>query len=155
MATTRRDFMLQGVAASALMGMPGLLHAQMPIGNMTLDVVSDGYLTLPGDFIFGPMPQDELMPVLNRLGQEYDQLTPPCNLSLLRGDGRVVLFDAGSGSEFMLWASRRKTSPIWFSPMGTPTTYGGCWTILAMPCLPTRPIISGRPNGIIGPIRIP
>ncbi|MEM5521590.1 MBL fold metallo-hydrolase [Sulfitobacter sp. AS59] len=106
MVTNRRDFMLQGVAAGVMVGLPGLLHAQMAIGNMTLDVVSDGHLTLPGSFIFGPMPKDDLMPILNRLGQEYDQLTPPCNLSLLRGNGRVVLFDAGSGSEFMPTAGK-------------------------------------------------
>jgi glyoxylase-like metal-dependent hydrolase (beta-lactamase superfamily II) len=106
MVTTRRDFMLQGVAASALMGLPGLLHAQMPIGDMTLDVVSDGHLTLPGSFIFDGMPKDELLPILDSAGQDYDQLTPPCNLSLLRGDGRVVLFDAGSGSEFMPTAGK-------------------------------------------------
>ena len=106
MFPNRRDFMLQGVAASAMVGLPGFLHAQIPVGDMTLDVVSDGHLTLPGSFIFDAMPKDELMPILERAGQEYDQLTPPCNLSLLRGDGRVVLFDAGSGSEFMPTAGK-------------------------------------------------
>ncbi|WP_439149433.1 MBL fold metallo-hydrolase [Sulfitobacter sp.] len=106
MLRNRRDFMLQGVAASALIGLPNFLHAQMSIGEMTLDVVDDGHLTLPGSFIFEYMPKDELMPILDRFGQDYDELTPPCNLSLLRGDGRVVLFDAGSGSEFMPTAGK-------------------------------------------------
>ena len=106
MFPNRRDFMLQGVAAGAMMGVPVFLHAQIPVGDMTLDVVSDGHLTLPGSFIFDAMPKDELMPILERAGQEYDQLTPPCNLSLLRGNGRVVLFDAGSGSEFMPTAGK-------------------------------------------------
>jgi len=106
MSMNRRDFMLQGVAASALMGISGLAHAQMAVGEMTLDVVSDGHLTLPGSFIFDTMPKDELMPILDRAGQPYDQLTPPCNLSLLRGDGRVVLFDAGAGATFMPTAGK-------------------------------------------------
>lgn len=100
MPISRRDFMLQAAASGVLAGMPGLIHAQMAVGDMMLDVVSDGYLTLPGSFIFEPMPKDQLMPILDRLGQPYDELTPPCNLSLLRGNGRIVLFDAGSGSEF-------------------------------------------------------
>lgn len=106
MLTTRRNFMLQGVAAGAMVGMPGLVHAQLALGDMTLDVVNDGHLTLPGSFIFGQMDKDALMPILDRVGQDYDQLTPPCNLSLLRGGGRVVLFDAGSGSEFMPTAGK-------------------------------------------------
>ncbi len=106
MSMNRRDFMLQGVAASALMGISGLAHAQMAVGEMTLDVVSDGHLTLPGSFIFDTMPKDELMPILDRAGQPYDELTPPCNLSLLRGDGRVVLFDAGAGATFMPTAGK-------------------------------------------------
>jgi len=101
MLTTRRKFMAQGLAAGAVAGMPGLLHAQMSVGEMTLDVISDGNLMLPGDFIFGGMPKDELMPILDRYDQPYDQLNPPCNLTLWRGDGRVVLFDAGAGPNFM------------------------------------------------------
>lgn len=101
MLTTRRTLILQGVAVGALAGMPGLVHAQTSLGDMTLDVISDGHLTLPGDFIFQTMPKDKLMPILDRVGQPYDQLTPPCNLTLWRGGGRVVLFDAGAGPSFM------------------------------------------------------
>ena len=106
MLTTRRTFMQQATAAGVLAGVPGLLHAQMTVGAMTLDVVSDGHLTLPGSFIFEPMPKDALMPILDRMGQPFDELTPPCNLTLLRGDGRVVLFDAGAGSKFMPTAGK-------------------------------------------------
>ncbi len=100
MSINRRDFMMHGAAAAALAGLPGRVYAQMAVGEMTLDVVNDGHLVLPGSFIFEPMPKDKLMPILDRLGQPYDQLTPPCNLTLLRSEGRVVLFDAGSGSQF-------------------------------------------------------
>jgi len=67
---------------------------------MQIDVVNDGFLTLPGDFIFGTMPQDELLPVLDQFGQSRDTLTPPCNITLLRDGTRTILFDVGSGPDF-------------------------------------------------------
>ena len=67
---------------------------------MRLDVLSDGSLRLPGSFIFDPMPQDELAPVLEVYGQSPDLLTPPCNVTLLRHGGRNILFDVGSGPDF-------------------------------------------------------
>lgn len=106
MLTSRRTFMQQAAATGLLAGVPNLLHAQMAVGDMTLDVVSDGHLTLPGSYTFDAMPKEELMPILDRMNQPYDELTPPCNLTLLRGDGRVVLFDAGSGSTFMPTAGK-------------------------------------------------
>lgn len=103
MKLPRRKFM-SGATALGLGAAYGLqtrpAHAQVALGDITLDVVSDGSLTLPGSFIFEPMPQDALLPVLKRLGQSPDTLTPPCNVTLMRHGDRVVLFDAGSGSDF-------------------------------------------------------
>ncbi len=103
MKLPRREF-ISGVAAMGLGAGLGLrinpAHAQVALGDITLDVVSDGSLTLPGRFIFDPMPQDELLPILKRLGQSPDTLTPPCNVTLMRQGNRTVLFDVGSGSDF-------------------------------------------------------
>lgn len=103
MKLPRREFM-SGAAAMGLGVGLGLrinpAHAQVALGDITLDVVSDGSLTLPGGFIFDPMPQDELLPILKRLGQSPDTLTPPCNVTLMRQGNRAVLFDVGSGSDF-------------------------------------------------------
>ncbi|MEH6829592.1 MAG: MBL fold metallo-hydrolase [Sulfitobacter sp.] len=103
MKLPRRRFM-SGATALGLGAAYGLqsrpAHAQVALGDMKLDVVSDGSLTLPGSFIFGPMPQDELLPILERLGQSPETLTPPCNVTLMRQGDRTVLFDAGSGSDF-------------------------------------------------------
>jgi len=63
-------------------------------------VVSDGSLTLPGGFIFDPMPKDALGPILEKYQLSQDVLTPPCNVTLLRMADRVVLFDVGSGPDF-------------------------------------------------------
>ena len=63
-------------------------------------MVSDGSLTLPGSFIFDPMPKDELTRILEKYGQPMDQLTPPCNVTLMRSGDRTILFDVGSGPDF-------------------------------------------------------
>jgi glyoxylase-like metal-dependent hydrolase (beta-lactamase superfamily II) len=103
MRISRRDFIggAAGLAAAPTLGLlPHAVHAQLAIGDIRLDVVSDGYLTLPGGFIFDPMPKDELAPILARLGQSADVLTPPCNVTLMRRGDRTILFDAGSGPDF-------------------------------------------------------
>lgn len=103
MRLSRRNFLAgsTGIAASSALGIaPGLVHAQLALGDTQLDVVSDGSLTLPGSFIFDPMPKDELAPLLEKLGQSADVLTPPCNVTLMRRGDRTVLFDVGSGPDF-------------------------------------------------------
>jgi glyoxylase-like metal-dependent hydrolase (beta-lactamase superfamily II) len=99
----RRSFLTTGAALTAgtAMGlrMPAA-QAQVTLGDTQIDVVSDGSLTLPGSFIFGTMPQDELLPILAELGQSADNLTPPCNVTLMRRGDRMVLFDIGSGPDF-------------------------------------------------------
>ncbi|WP_420398011.1 MBL fold metallo-hydrolase [Nioella sp.] len=98
---TRRMLMAGAAGLGAAMAMPRWLHASMQIGDWQLDTLSDGSLMLPADFILGPMPADEVAPILARNGiAPGEPLTPPCNVTLLRGQGRVVLIDAGSGVAF-------------------------------------------------------
>ena len=98
---TRRMLMAGAAGLGAAMAMPRWLHASVQIGDWQLDTLSDGNLMLPADFILGPMPADEVAPILARNGiAPGEPLTPPCNVTLLRGQGRVVLFDAGSGVAF-------------------------------------------------------
>ncbi|MBM1557557.1 MBL fold metallo-hydrolase [Sulfitobacter mediterraneus] len=103
MALSRRDFVAggAGLMAGAAFGVrPTPAFAQIDLGPARLDVVSDGSLTLPGGFIFDPMPQDELAPIIERFDLSADVLTPPCNVTLMRSGDRVVLFDVGSGPDF-------------------------------------------------------
>jgi glyoxylase-like metal-dependent hydrolase (beta-lactamase superfamily II) len=93
---------LQGAAALPVLGaMPRLATANMALGSATLTTVSDGSLMLPGSFIFDPMPKDELAPILAQYGQDSERLTPECNLALYRDGTNTVLFDVGSGPDFM------------------------------------------------------
>ena len=100
---SRRAVLTNGAAFTSLTVL-GLTarpsHAQVALGDTRIDVVSDGSLTLPGGFIFDPMPKDELLPILQRYGQSPELLTPPCNVTLLRRGDRTVLFDVGSGPDF-------------------------------------------------------
>ena len=103
MSFPRRQFLAGGAAlsASGLFGLgPSIGHAQVALGDIKIDIVSDGSLTLPGSFIFEPMPQDELLPILKKYGQSPDALTPPCNVTLMRQGDRTILFDVGSGPDF-------------------------------------------------------
>lgn len=101
MTINRRDFLLQNgafLAGTALMT-PSLVRAN--VGAATLTTVSDGNLVLPGSFIFEHMPADELAPILADLGVSSEELTPECNLALYQDGTNTVLFDIGSGPDFM------------------------------------------------------
>ena len=103
MTLPRRQFLAGGAAltAGAALGLhPGSAHAQVALRDIKIDVVSDGSLTLPGSFIFDPMPKDELLPILKHYGQSAEVLTPPCNVTLLRQGDRTILFDVGAGPDF-------------------------------------------------------
>lgn len=100
MNLTRRR-MMGGMGAAAGMAVAGPVWSSLSLGQMQIDTLSDGTLTLPGDFIFGPMPKDDLRPIIEKYGVSPDSLTPECNLTLVRDGERVILFDVGSGPDFM------------------------------------------------------
>ncbi len=94
----RRCFLAGAAVATAL---PGLVRASIRIGDTVLTSVSDGSLVLPDTFYFQTMPQDALAEIRQRHGITGSQISPPCNVTLLQTPERVVLFDVGSGAEFM------------------------------------------------------
>ena len=105
---SRRTF-LAAASATALMPVaPRRLWAgsTLSLGGVQIDTLSDGMLTLPGDFILGGMPQDEMKAIVAKYGLRTDQLTPPCNVTLLRDGTNTVLFDVGSGPDFMPTAGK-------------------------------------------------
>lgn len=105
---SRRTF-LAAASATALMPVaPRRLWAgsTLSLGGVQIDTLSDGMLTLPGDFILGGMPQDEMKAIVAKYGLPTDQLTPPCNVTLLRDGTNTVLFDVGSGPDFMPTAGK-------------------------------------------------
>jgi len=99
---TRRHVLTTATAALAGTVLPRRLWAgsTMTLGGVQIDTLSDGTLVLPGDFILGGMPQDEMAAIVAKYGLPTDQLTPPCNVTLLRDGTHTVLFDLGSGPDF-------------------------------------------------------
>lgn len=101
MKLSRRS-VVQGLALGPLLGtLPKLAMAQLSLGSATLTTVSDGSLLLPGDFVFEPMPKDELAVILAEFNLSAEHLKPECNLALYRDGTNTVLFDVGSGPDFM------------------------------------------------------
>lgn len=107
MKFSRRTVLGQIAAATVMGGMARQVWAQSTLtsGDMVIDTLSDGHLVLPGNFILGPMP-DGAGAVLAEFGLSADQITPDCNLTLLRDGDRTVVFDAGSGPNFMPTAGK-------------------------------------------------
>lgn len=103
MTISRRAFALTGAVALAATTLPARrarAATSATIGSMRIDMVSDGHLLLPRDFILGGLPADALAPILAEAGVGPGPLEPPCNLTLLRHEDRVILFDVGSGPDF-------------------------------------------------------
>jgi glyoxylase-like metal-dependent hydrolase (beta-lactamase superfamily II) len=105
MRITRRTLLsgaAAGIATAALHPRLAWAASSFTLGGLEVTTLSDGYLTQPAEFMFAPMPQDELASYLAANGMDRNTpLTPPCNLTLVRHDDRVILFDAGSGTTFM------------------------------------------------------
>ena len=109
----RRRFMqtaLAGAPALALPWLPTKTVAQMMVGGGTLTTVSDGYLALPRSFVIGDLSEDDAVPIIEEAGYSMEDFRSPCNLAVWQKDDMTVLFDAGSGPDFMpsagtLWDS--------------------------------------------------
>lgn len=98
-----RRSLLTGMAGTALLGLPKptLAATTTSIGDFQVDSVSDGNLVLPGAMFFEGHPIAEVDKILAPLNMSKTQVEPPCNVTLVRHEGRVILFDAGSGDGFM------------------------------------------------------
>ena len=101
MKLARRSFVQMSTLGLFLGAFPKLATAQLSIGSATLTTVSDGSLILPGSFIFEPMPKEELAPILTEFNLSSERRIPECNLALYRDGSNTVLFDVGSGPDFM------------------------------------------------------
>lgn len=108
MTVTRRR-LLQGMGAAGLTlaGSRSWASTELNLGGKQLQTLSDGHLSLPGEFIFGPMDKQALRPVLADFGMTpSDPLTPEINVTLMRDGDNLVLFDAGSGPDFQSGAGQ-------------------------------------------------
>ena len=101
MRFSRRSILGSMTALPLSLAAPKFALAQLSLGSAKLSTVSDGTLVLPGSFIFEPMPQDKLSPLLKDMGVSSERLEPECNVTLYQDGQNTVLFDVGSGPDFM------------------------------------------------------
>ena len=106
MLTRRNLLSLSSAALLASTVSPAWSVSSMKLGDAQVDIVSDGKLTLPSSFIFAGLPEDELAQVVQKYGLSQEGLQPDCNLTLVRHNDRVVLFDVGAGPNFMASAGK-------------------------------------------------
>lgn len=109
MQITRRHFL---TTAAGLALAPQMLWAntQVTVGAMQIDSLSDGHLLLPGAFILGGMPPEEVAVIMAKYGLPVDKLEPPCNVTLLQMGEKKVLFDVGAGPDFQPTAGKLMTA---------------------------------------------
>jgi len=99
---SRRNFLTQTAATCGGLALATTTSmAKIRLGNTTIRTISDGNLILPASFLFSKMPQKQLSPILSEYGITGDQLAPACNITLLQDGQNTVLFDVGSGADFM------------------------------------------------------
>jgi len=110
---TRRQLMVSAAAAGAASGiMPvrSWAQASMKLGEASIDIVSDGHLQLPVSMVLGRVPEDQRAEWLKSHPADAETVKSPLNLTLYRDGERTILFDAGSGPNFMSSAGKIKNA---------------------------------------------
>jgi len=101
----RRTFLKCSAATLASGLMPRRVFAapvSIPLGNGELTIFSDGHLSLSPAILFdGEKQTEEAKKLFDAAGVPFGTLQPPINITLWRTADRLVLFDVGSGSQFM------------------------------------------------------
>lgn len=109
MGLTRRMFLGTTGATFGAMLLPRRSWAQntLEFGSIRIDTLSDGHLVLPYGYSISTMPKDQVSAILARYGiADQQPIEPSCNVTLLRDGERTVLFDVGSGPDFMPTAGK-------------------------------------------------
>ncbi len=103
----RRDLLKAAGIAALSAVVPNVYAKQqapkvVQLSDGTLKVLSDGYLSLPVSGMFSSDEQAaEAADLFRQAGLSMEVSEPPCNVTLWQTKDRIVLFDVGSGSQFM------------------------------------------------------
>ena len=110
--TQTRRFVLAGSAALAAGAMLPLTTRRvwavttLTTGGMQVDSVSDGHLEFPPEFAYATFPEAQRAQLIAEFDLPTDLVLSPLNVTLLRQGDRTILFDVGSGPDFMPTAGR-------------------------------------------------
>lgn len=89
-----------GAVAATTMFSPRA-RAAIDLGGAEIAVVNDGQLSQPVSFMLPELSEAEARAFLESNGVAFGPLTPDCNVTVLKTAGRLAIFDAGSGSNFI------------------------------------------------------
>ncbi|MFK7901500.1 MAG: MBL fold metallo-hydrolase [Nitratireductor sp.] len=101
---TRRQLCKVGFAglAASMLPIPTLNAKTISLtNNISVKTVSDGNLSLPVQFLFPDIEKSKVEAILSANGMSTESLKPACNLTYLESGDKKILFDAGSGTNFM------------------------------------------------------
>ena len=76
------------------------IHFSFTQGQFQVDVVSDGYITVPGDIFAPGVTNETRQDVLKRMETYEGVVHAPANIPVLRSRGDVILFDVGAGRRY-------------------------------------------------------
>jgi hypothetical protein len=107
---TRRRF-LKGTAATVAATSIGVskvvpatsLMKTISHGEFSITVLSDGHLTIPTRFLARNASDADIK---TAIGLNGDLVTPPCNITLVRTPGEMILIDVGAGPHYMPGAGK-------------------------------------------------
>ncbi|WIV50169.1 MBL fold metallo-hydrolase [Marivivens sp. LCG002] len=95
-----RRFVLGGLVAGAT-SIPLRALAQLDLGSVSIETLSDGNLVLPPSMFLADRPFEDAFEILRAGGFSTEEIKPDCNVTLLRDGTNTVLFDVGAGPNFM------------------------------------------------------
>lgn len=98
---SRRQFLQHASATGAFSLLAPPAFSKIALGSASLTTVSDGHLVLPLSFAIGSNPSAKAAEILRDHGISGDQVRPNCNVSIYQDGTNTVLFDVGSGPDFM------------------------------------------------------
>ena len=102
MRLTRRQFTASAAATMALAALPTtLLASSQPFAGGKLHSFSDGMMNLPVEALFTDVPIAERDKILAKSTLTDGRLRRPVNVNLLEIGARKILFDVGSGANFL------------------------------------------------------
>ncbi|WP_170474565.1 MBL fold metallo-hydrolase [Ruegeria arenilitoris] len=101
-ALTRRALLRHAACLATLGVQSKFVLADIQLGSSAMvSTLSDGYLSLPPEMVFGSMPKDQLKEILRRNQANLNTYEPECNIALYRDGKNTVIFDVGAGPDFM------------------------------------------------------
>ena len=76
------------------------VSVQFRHGDFEITVVSDGYLTIPGEIFTSDVKPERRAEILNRLDTHVGTVNAPTNIPVLRTKSDLILFDVGGGHQY-------------------------------------------------------